>query len=919
MAIVTRPTTPLPNPGDEIEAEQVRDWINNIISFLEESTIDENNVSLTATNGIVGKSTNQVITGTKSLTSTATGSGANTAAIISLNPTDSTVSNNDGPRLAFQTLNNASALHDYGYLDVIATDTTATSEDGKFVFYVYKDGSAVEAFSIVSTGPVFTGNITSYEDANNADVTISIGTSATESFNIVAENGGSNKTLEQVTFESKTASGTADHGKMVFKVDEVEIASIEDDGIHATIGGVKIADDKTLTFGSDGNYTVEYDEDGTDKLIVSSAVDGAALSIILQADRGDDAGDEWLLNIADGGVLTLANDKASAGTFANGKLTLTASATASVLDFGGNATLYNDLNNADVSFAMGTSATESFNVITTNGSSDKSLYDVQFTTKTASTTADRGKFVFNVDETEIATIDDGGIELAAGKTISGLLSGTNLGMVYNNSNDLATASGITTDGTTLRVGASGGSAGQQLQVYGDTDGSHVKFTDSSDTAIFTAYDITATSGTVNKPAVTITNTHADATAGKLIFTKDPATGQGADNDVMGTIEFFGTDASNNAVEKLAYIDSYVVEADHGSEAAGLRFYVAENDATITTLGLSIVGHATTDGRIDVTLGAGTASVVTIPGSIDLEGDVDVNGTLEADAITLGGTALGSLYQSLDADLTAIAGLSNSDGNFIVGSASGWVAESGATARTSLGLGTMAVAATGDYSVVAGSSSIVTVGTISTGTWQGTAIASAYLDADTAHLSGSTFTGAVTVGANTDGHDVKFFGNSSGSFALFDESEDDLVLTNYGISVGSDATGDIYYRDANGYLARLAKGTNGHYLKQGASIPGWAAVSTPASGYTDFALKDTNYTASDKDQLICKHASTAFTITLPSSPTAMDTVIIKNVGAATVTVGRNSSNIDSAAADGTLLEGGAVQLVYVDSTIGWASL
>jgi hypothetical protein len=41
-------------------------------------------------------------------------------------------------------------------------------------------------------------------------------------------------------------------------------------------------------------------------------------------------------------------------------------------------------------------------------------------------------------------------------------------------------------------------------------------------------------------------------------------------------------------------------------------------------------------------------------------------------------------QALDADLTAIAGLSNSDGNVIVGSASGWVVESGSTARTSLG-------------------------------------------------------------------------------------------------------------------------------------------------------------------------------------------------------------------------------------------
>jgi hypothetical protein len=52
------------------------------------------------------------------------------------------------------------------------------------------------------------------------------------------------------------------------------------------------------------------------------------------------------------------------------------------------------------------------------------------------------------------------------------------------------------------------------------------------------------------------------------------------------------------------------------------------------------------------------------------------------------------------------------------------------------------------SPVAGHSSIVTTGTIGTGVWQGTAVASAYLDADTAHLSGTqTFSGAKTFSAD----------------------------------------------------------------------------------------------------------------------------------------------------------------------------
>ena len=118
------------------------------------------------------------------------------------------------------------------------------------------------------------------------------------------------------------------------------------------------------------------------------------------------------------------------------------------------------------------------------------------------------------------------------------------------------------------------------------------------------------------------------------------------------------------------------------------------------------------------------------------------------------------------------------------------------------------------------------------------------------------------------------------------------------------------------IARLnvSDGSSGQVLTTNGS--GTLSFATVGGAYSDWSVKTTTYTASSKDQLIANHASTAFTITLPSSPSAGDTVIIANAGAATVTIGRNSSNINSAAEDGTLPQGNSTQLVYVDGTIGW---
>jgi len=103
----------------------------------------------------------------------------------------------------------------------------------------------------------------------------------------------------------------------------------------AEFGDVYIADDKNINFGSDQDVTIGYDETTTDSLKIA-AKDGAGLAVTLMADNGDDEGDEWKLNIADGGTLTLANDKNTAGTHVT-HMTMTPNSTvaSSTVDFAG--------------------------------------------------------------------------------------------------------------------------------------------------------------------------------------------------------------------------------------------------------------------------------------------------------------------------------------------------------------------------------------------------------------------------------------------------------------------------------------------------------------------------------------------------------------------------------------------------------
>jgi hypothetical protein len=170
-------------------------------------------------------------------------------------------------------------------------------------------------------------------------------------------------------------------------------------------------------------------------------------------------------------------------------------------------------------------------------------------------------------------------------------------------------------------------------------------------------------------------------------------------DTSGTITLSAPAvAGSNTISLPAVTGTILTTAYTGAVTFDGDFTVDTNtlhvDSTNNRVGIGKTNPTT---ALDV---VGTVTATTFAGALtgNVTGDVSGNaGTVTNGVYT---TDIGSTVQAYDADLTTLAGLSSADGNFIVGSATGWVVESGATARTSLGLGTAATTASTDYATAA---------------------------------------------------------------------------------------------------------------------------------------------------------------------------------------------------------------------------
>mgnify|MGYP003111573799 CR=1 FL=1 len=141
---------------------------------------------------------------------------------------------------------------------------------------------------------------------------------------------------------------------------------------------------------------------------------------------------------------------------------------------------------------------------------------------------------------------------------------------------------------------------------------------------------------------------------------------------------------------------YTIVNEDGAFEVGIG---TVTDATPDTLSRdTILSSSNSDNAVN--FAAGTKDVFcTLPASkaviLDSSDNIVANNGSNLTNLNASNLASGTVPNArLDAQLQDVAGLATTDGNFIVGDGSNFVAENGATARTSLGLGTAAVLDTG---------------------------------------------------------------------------------------------------------------------------------------------------------------------------------------------------------------------------------
>jgi cytoskeletal protein CcmA (bactofilin family) len=286
----------------------------------------------------------------------------------------------------------------------------------------------------------------------------------------------------------------------------------------------------------------------------------------------------------------------------------------------------------------------------------------------------------NIDVDGVTNLDvvdiDGAVDMATTLAVAGNVDfNGDLDVDGTTNLDVVDIDGAVDMATTLNVGST--ITGTSLTLSGNID-----LEGDIDVNGTTNLDVVDIDGAVDMAS---TLTVAGTTdVGTLEFDSLSGTGSVAVTDILDEDNMSSNSATKLATQQSikAYVDTQVATVPVG-------------DITSVVAGAGMTGGGTSGAvTLDVVGGTGitaNANDIAIDSTVATLSGTQTLTNKSIDAAQLTGTVANA---RLDAQLQDVAGLAVTNGNFIVGDGSNFVAESGSTARTSLGLGTAAVTDTG---------------------------------------------------------------------------------------------------------------------------------------------------------------------------------------------------------------------------------
>jgi len=409
-------------------------------------------------------------------------------------------------------------------------------------------------------------------------------------------------------------------------------------------------------------------------------------------------------------------------------------------------------------------------------------------------------------------------------------------------------------------------------------------------------NVSATAAEISVTTLDIGGTNVSATAAEInLIDGDTARGTTAVADADGILHNdAGTMRMTSAATFKTYFTSGVSSAadDLTAGDSAVNLTTSSGDITIDAAANdSDIIFKGTDATADITMltldgseaGAATFNNKIVATELDISGDVDVDGTLEADAITVDGTTLAEFIS----DTTGAMFSSNT--------------ETGITATYQDADNTI------DLALDAAQTTITSLLATDIKIGEDDQTKIDFETADTIHF----YAGNQNQLKLTDG-------------VLAPVTDNDVDLGTSSLEFKNVYVDGTVFADALGFgTVVMTLPTADGSANQILTTDGSGALSfVDNSGGTEWqAVKTSNFTASAGQGVFANTSGGSFTVTLPASPSLGDEVSIKDYAGTfdtnALTIGRNSQPIEGVAEDLTVsVERAGFTLAYSDSTQGW---